>query len=80
MSVILGLWGLGAVFASAGQMRKLTTNATGGKPVGRGRWRRKPDTTDTDSPVLAAHNTEESRQDLTALGGFGRLGVEPEER
>ena len=41
MSVILGLWCLGAVFASAGQMRKLTTNATGGKPVGRGRWRRK---------------------------------------
>ena len=39
MSVILGLWGLGAVSASEGQMRKLTTNATGGKPVGRGRWR-----------------------------------------
>ena len=29
----------GALFASAGQMRKLTTNDTGGKGVARSRWR-----------------------------------------
>ena len=33
------LWCLTAVFASAKRMRKLTANAIGGKPVGRGRSR-----------------------------------------
>ena len=32
-SVLSGLWCLGTVFASAGQMRKLTANAIGGKDV-----------------------------------------------
>ena len=35
----VGLWCLGTVFASAKQMRKLATNAIGGKDVVRGRWR-----------------------------------------
>ena len=38
-SVLSGLWCLTAVFASAKRMRKLTANAIGGKPVGRGRSR-----------------------------------------
>ena len=52
MSVILGLWCLGTVFASAGQMRKLTTNAIGGKDVVRGRWRR--DEVETGDEGLSA--------------------------
>ena len=36
----VGLWCLGTVFASAKQMRKLATNAIGGKPV---RARQEPD-------------------------------------
>ena len=38
-AIVVGLWCLGTVFASAGQMRKLATNAIGGKDVVRGRWR-----------------------------------------
>ena len=55
-SVFTGLWRLGTVFASAGQMRKLATNAIGGKPVGRGRWRTDED--ETGDEGLSATGTD----------------------
>jgi len=45
---------------SAGQMRKLTTNATGGKGVARGRWR--TDNLDTGDEGLSATGTAVTKQ------------------
>ena len=55
-SVILGLWCLGRFPRLRQQMRKLATNATGGKPVGRGRWR--TDEVDTGEEGLSATDTD----------------------
>ena len=42
------------------QMRKLATNATGGKPVGRGRWRRDED--ETGDEGLSSTGTTVTKQ------------------
>ena len=48
-----GVWGRFSRLRK--QMRKLATNATGGKPVGRGRWR--TDEVDTGDEGLSATGT-----------------------
>ena len=48
-----GVWGRFSRLRQ--QMRKLATNATGGKPVGRGRWR--TDEVDTGDEGLSATGT-----------------------
>ena len=59
----VGLWCLTAVFASAKRMRKLTANAIGGKPVGRGRWR--------------THNLVTGANGLSATGTNLRIAPPP---
>ena len=68
----VGLWCLGTVFASAKQMRKLATNAIGGKPV---RARQEPDALRFEReirvfPALAqTYTKKDSGHDLDACLG-----------